>query len=102
MTCSNLAVESSFLMQLTWKKTIIDLSKAIWEAIGVSHISSLDQKGMHLKREIHRIGYEQLNKEAVTLRTLRFLICPTGWMVLPFTKERILEGKQVWGQMILT
>lgn len=40
--------------------TIIELSKPICEAIGVGHVSSLDQKGMYFKGEIHRIGYEQL------------------------------------------
>lgn len=57
---SDLAVERSFLLQLSWNMTIIELSKPICEAIGVGHVSSLDQKGMYFKGEIHRIGYEQL------------------------------------------
>lgn len=44
-----MAVERQFLVHLSWNRTIIGLSKPIWEAIGVGQISRLDQKVMYLE-----------------------------------------------------
>ena len=96
MKCSHLAVARSFFVHLSWSRTIIGWSKPIWEAIGVGQISRLDQKVMYLEGEIHRIGHE-IKWRKVTWVALRFLICPSGWMIPPLTEEREWKGTRYLG-----